>query len=108
VGTDYNPGGVRGIGPKTALKMVKEKPPEKIFGEINWEFAVSPYDILDFFRNPPAEDMEIRKEKLRPEKVLDFLAGRDFSRERIENTLKKLVSAREEQKQKGLEGFLGK
>ena len=39
VGTDYNPGGVKGIGPKTGLKLLKEhgKDFEKIFQIVEWE-----------------------------------------------------------------------
>ena len=50
VGTDYNPGGVKGIGPKTALKLVrKKKSLESVFADINWEFDPTPKDIFDFF-----------------------------------------------------------
>jgi len=38
VGTDYNPGGVKGIGPKKALILVKEKRyPVKIFEDLEKE-----------------------------------------------------------------------
>ena len=39
VGTDYNPGGVKGIGPKTGLKLLKEqgKNFEEIFRLTGWE-----------------------------------------------------------------------
>ena len=110
IGTDYNPGGVKGIGPKTALKLVREKKTlERIFEEAKWEFTISPEDIFNFFKSPPVEDMEIKRERLQPEKLMEFLCEeRDFSRERIESTLKKLEQAMEGQKQRGLGGFLRK
>lgn len=107
IGTDYNPGGVKGVGPKTALKLVREhKTREKVFAQVTWEFRMKPEEIVDFFKHPPVEDIEIKKQKLHPEKLIDFLAEEhDFSQERIESAVKKLEKTREQQ-QKGLGGFL--
>ena len=56
VGTDYNPGGIRGIGPKKALSLVKKhKNLNKILEEIEWNFEISAKDIFEFFKNPPIE-----------------------------------------------------
>ena len=50
VGTDYNSGGIKGIGPKGALKLVKEKSNlENVLKEIEWNFEISPQKIYDFF-----------------------------------------------------------
>lgn len=108
IGTDYNPGGVKGVGPKTALKLVKEhKNLEGLLRYITWECAVPAEKIFDFFLHPPAEDVAIVKQKLEPEKILSFLREHDFSQERIENVAKKLSQVKDEQKQKGLGGFFG-
>jgi len=109
VGTDYNPGGVKGVGPKTALKLVKENMGFEVFKKVEWKFEPSPESIFEFFKNPPAKDIGIEKQKLVPEKLLDFMAEEhDFSRERVESSVKKLEKSREERKQKGLYGFFGK
>ncbi len=109
VGTDYNPGGVSGVGPKRALKLVKEKPsPEEAFRGLKWEHENPWEEILEFFRDPPVKDVGVRKQKLRTGELLDFLAGeRGFSRERIESHIRKLEQFQEGKKQKGLHGFLG-
>jgi len=92
IGTDYNPGGVKGIGPKTAFKLVKEKGGlEQVFAEVNWEFKPTPQEIFDFFMNPPAEDAEIPSFSLQPEKLREMLVEENnFSPERIDSTLRKL------------------
>jgi flap endonuclease-1 len=37
IGTDYNPGGVKGVGPKNALRIVKEaKDFEGVFSRVKW------------------------------------------------------------------------
>ena len=51
-GTDYNPKGIKGIGPKNALKLVKEhKTLDKVLKQVEWNFAVSPESIYIFFLN---------------------------------------------------------
>lgn len=107
VGTDYNPGGIRGVGPKTALKLVKEhKTPEKLFDVVDWESPTPPEKVFEFFKNPPTEDIEIKKEELQPERLKEFLEDHDFSHDRTASTMKKLDSKK--QKQKGLGSFFGR
>ncbi len=108
IGTDYNIGGVKGLGPKKALQLVKEqKTLDAVMGQIEWEFRTPPQKIFDFFMNPPAEDIEIRKETLQPE-VLErqLIEEHDFSRERIDSSLKKLKACQEKGKQTGLGSFM--
>ena len=50
IGNDFNPG-VKGIGPKTGLKLVKEGCFEKTMGEKEPDFDPGP--VIDFFLNPP-------------------------------------------------------
>lgn len=110
-GTDYNPGGVRGIGPKKALELVqKYKEPIIIFKYVeekikqqeregrgfNWQ------EIFPLFKKPNVKDIEIKFPKLNEEKVRKILLDRDFSAERINSALDKLKSTREKQKQKTL------
>jgi len=59
IGTDYNSGGIKGIGPKTALKMVKVHGNnfDALFKEAKWDdfFEFSWQEVFDLFRNIPVE-----------------------------------------------------
>ncbi|UCG94948.1 MAG: flap endonuclease-1 [archaeon] len=97
IGTDYNPGGLSGIGPKTALKMVKEEGNASVLlkkvGKEKWEFDVSPEEIFDFFMNPPVtRDYEMEWNPPNEEKIKKILCDRhDFSENRLDSTLEKLA-----------------
>jgi flap endonuclease-1 len=110
VGTDYNPGGIKGIGPKTALKLVKEnKTLEGVMSRVRWEAETKPDEILQFFKNPPVEKAEIRSEKFRPEKVKELLCEEhSFSEERISSALERLEKSGAGKGQAKLESFFGK
>src|SRR6266446_6221765 len=87
IGTDFNPGGFKGIGPKTALKLVRER------GTIE-RIAESNKDVV-----PPPELDRIREIFLKPavtsnytlnwgesdvKSLVRFLCGeRDFNEERV-------------------------
>lgn len=119
VGTDYNPGGVRGIGPKKAFDLVKKKQSiDKIFEGIEWPFANSPIEIFDFFKKhgdkytkDELEEMQdVMKEKAKTEidivALKKFLCDKhDFSEDRIDSTLKKIS---ERPKQSSLASWLKK
>jgi len=90
IGTDYNPGGVKGIGPKTALKMVREKKGFSVFSGVKWEFEPSAEEIFEFFMNPPVSDVEIKRPKPDLAKLKEFLLDFDFSAERIDKTIERL------------------
>lgn len=92
VGTDYNPGGVAGYGPKKALQLVKErKTISKIFENLIWDFSVTPEEIFEFFKNPKEIKYDITFRDLDEKKVISLLCDQhDFSEERIENAIKKL------------------
>lgn len=102
VGTDYNPGGVKGIGPKTALKLVREhKDFEKIFEGVKWEFPIPAEEIRNFFISPPvADNYSLAQGKPDIDKVKEILCSRhEFSGERVDNTFKKLLELDEKKKQ---------
>ncbi|MBI2583999.1 MAG: flap endonuclease-1 [Candidatus Aenigmarchaeota archaeon] len=91
VGTDYNPKGIRGIGPKKALDLVKKKKIDEIFREVEWSFEYSAEDIMDFFRNPPEGKYKIEFPGLDAGKIRKILCDRhEFSEERVNNALKRL------------------
>ncbi|UCG90542.1 MAG: flap endonuclease-1 [Candidatus Heimdallarchaeota archaeon] len=109
VGTDYNPKGIKGIGPKTGLRLVhKYKTPNSLFEYLNVNYSLKesfPYPpeiLLDYFRSPDV-DKEIRFTFHKPEisKITEFLVEeRDFSKDRIENQLGRMISKRHKIKQK--------
>lgn len=103
-GTDYNPGGIYGIGPKKALKLVKEhKDMGKMFKELNADFDWE--EIFKIFKGMPVEK-KYRLEWNMPdeEAIKKILVDRhEFSLERVENTLKKFGQQKEKQKQSGLD-----
>ena len=99
VGTDYNPGGAAGYGPKKALQRVKDrKTLNSIFSDIIWDFSVSPDEIFEFFKSPKVIKYDIRFDELNETKIMSMLCDEhDFSEERIENALKKLREKKSEQ-----------
>jgi len=107
-GTDYNPGGVKGFGPKKALELVKEhKTLDAVKRKIEWGFETPIDDIFDFFRNPPARELQIERRRPDPERIREILVEEhSFSPERIDNTMAKLEAAAETKKQSSLGRFL--
>ncbi|UCE12317.1 MAG: flap endonuclease-1 [Candidatus Heimdallarchaeota archaeon] len=109
VGTDYNPKGIKGIGPKTALKLVHKYPTPKALFEYltakypqNEIFPFPPQMLLDYFRSPDVtESLQFKIRKPQLSKITEFLVEeRDFTKTRIENQLKRMVVTRRKIKQK--------
>ncbi len=90
VGTDFNPKGIKGIGPKKALKLLQSgKKFERIFDELETDFDWE--EILNIFKNIPVEDEKPKEQKYDPEKIKEILIERhDFSEERVDKTLSKI------------------
>ncbi|AFV23770.1 flap endonuclease-1 [Methanolobus psychrophilus R15] len=91
VGTDYNQG-ITNIGPKKALKLVKEHGSiEKILASTGNEIP-DLGNIKDFFMNPPVtKDYGLNWKKPKTDSVLELLCDEhDFSRERVSKALEKL------------------
>lgn len=91
VGTDYNPHGVKGIGPKTALKLVKEFGVDA-YKHVEHEWEISPLELLSFFKSPPVTDSySLSFGAPSPSKIRELLVGEyGFSAERVDSTLKKI------------------
>ncbi len=89
-GTDYNPGGVKGIGPKKALKLVQSgKKFETIFSELETNFDWK--EIFDTFKKIPVDDVNLKFNEVDEGKVKELLVEKhDFSNDRVESTLKKI------------------
>jgi len=98
VGTDFNKG-VKGIGPKKALKLVKEcKSLEEAVVKSGGEFEVDPSEVEALFLNPKTTPDYALEFKV-PEKdaLMRFLVEEhDFSRERVESAVKSYIDAMEE------------
>lgn len=104
IGTDFNPDGIEGLGPKTALKLIREHGSlERAVPYIkNAEFPVDPNRIREIFLRPEVSD-NYRLEWLEPdvEEVVNFLVReRDFTEDRVRKALEKM--------QKGIAKVKGK
>ena len=108
VGTDFNDKFPR-VGPKTAIKLVKEHEKfEDIIAATKHEPDFDYEEIVDVFMNPVSVDIpekEIVMNYPDKEKLVEFLCEKhDFSKDRVESTLNKMISEREEkEKQKSLD-----
>lgn len=112
VGTDFNPDGVKGVGPKTALKLIKKHGSiEEAMPELeNAEFPVEPKRIRDIFLKPKVTDnYKLEWNTPNVEGVVDFLCReRDFSEDRVRKALDKMVAGLKEAKSKTtLESWFG-
>ncbi len=105
IGTDYNPGGIHGYGPKKALKIVKEKKKiEDVLKETGWKFDVPAEEIFDFFKSGGESSKnsqivksasrfsyDIKFPKMNEEEVKKILCDEhEFSNERAENGIRRL------------------
>jgi len=109
-GTDYNPGGVKGIGPKKSLKIVQEyKTKEKIFNAIGkdkyekYEINFVWEDIYNEIAEPNVKkDVKIEFPKVDKDKIKEVLMKYEFSESRIDNQLTKLDELKKARAQKTL------
>ncbi len=95
IGTDYNEG-IKGVGPKTALKIVKEyKTLDEVLAHVTWQSEINPKEVFDFFMNPPVtEDYKLEWKEPDKEKIIKFMVTEhDFSRERMEKIVEKLLAS---------------
>ncbi len=91
VGTDFNVGGVKGIGPKKALSLVQSgKKFREIFKEAGADFDWE--EVMDVFRKMPVdEDYSIGFNEPDEDKLKKLLIEEhDFSEERVESALEKI------------------
>lgn len=112
VGTDYNPGGVKGIGPKTGLKLLKEHGLdfETIFAKVEWNKQypnLKWQEVFDTIKKIPVTDnYTLEWKKIDEKKLLHLLVEEhDFGEERVRMKLEKLKETQKEMAQKGLKNF---
>ena len=110
-GTDYNPGGIKGLGPKKSLKIVKDYiTKEKIFQalkedekfknyNINFDWEIIYKEII----NPNIDkNVKIEFTNIDKNKIKEILLEYEFSEDRINNQLEKLENLRKQNQQKTL------
>ena len=110
VGTDYNIGGIKGIGPKTALKLVKEyKKDDDIFKENKWKenFDFPWTDVFYTIKNMTVTDnYSLNWAEADKEKLISLLVDtHEFSLGRVERNIMELTKGKEKRQQKGLGEF---
>jgi len=111
VGTDFNIGGIKGIGPKNALKNVKKYKDnyDQMFEELKWGdyFDFSWKEVYDLFNNIPTTDdynlfwTKINESELKRILIEDY----EFSEERVESSLEKIKKSNKKKSQKFLSDF---
>lgn len=111
VGTDYHPGGIKGIGPKNALKLVKEYKHDfsSLFKFVNWDehCSVDWKEIYDLFKNMPViKDYDTTFKLINKEEIYNFLIEKnDFSQDRVTKAIESLIKKQEKRTQKSLGDF---
>ncbi|MBW2999830.1 flap endonuclease-1 [Candidatus Woesearchaeota archaeon] len=107
VGTDYNVGGIKGVGPKKALGLIKKYKHDydKLFKEAKWNkfFDFSWKDVFDLIKHMKITDKyELKWKPIDKKKVIKVLVEEhDFSKERVEKALERLEES-SDKTQKGL------
>ena len=92
VGTDFNPGGVKGIGPKKALALVREKKyPVDIFRAIEERVDFDWPTVFEMFKKPNVHHERVIFPRMNPDAIMEILVRRhDFSEDRVQKQLDKL------------------
>jgi flap endonuclease-1 len=112
IGTDFNPDGVKGIGPKTALKLIKQ------YGTLkcavphieNVGFADKIEEIQQIFLHPKVTDnYKIEWKEPNENGLIDFMCReKEFGEERIKKSLERMTAGTKKQKGKvSLEKWFG-
>jgi len=93
IGTDFNPGGVPGIGPKTALKLIREYGKLEKIEKIKEALPTIPYqEIRDIFLKPEVSNVDkVEFSEPRHDDIINFLCiEKNFSTDRVNGALEKL------------------
>ena len=108
IGTDYNEG-IKGVGPKTALKLVKEhKTLDKLLTAVEFSGEIDIERVFNFFLNPPVtDDYKLQSKEPDREKLIKFMVDEhDFLQERMEKVIDKLQESYGKSKQSSLSGWV--
>ncbi len=108
MGTDFNPKGVEGIGPKRALAMVREHgSASKGMAASGIEVGFDIDEIREIFLKPEhTDDYELVWQPPDEDAVVGFLCGeRNFSEERVRNALERIRESEKLRNQKSLDSW---
>jgi flap endonuclease-1 len=96
VGTDFNPEGVKGVGPKTALQLIREHGAiEKALPALKEaSFPAEPERIREVFLHPKVrDDYPLVWREPDVDGVVEFMCGeKDFDEERVRKALEKMAA----------------
>lgn len=112
IGTDYNPGGIKGIGQKNGVKLVKKhgKDFDKLFEEVKWEgsFDFPWTEVYYAIKNIKVkEDPSLKTKPLDRSKIVHLLVDEhEFSADRVNRALDKLLRVKQKKEQKGLSDWV--
>ena len=112
IGTDFNPDGIEGIGPKTALKLIRQHGTlENALLHIkNAVFPCEPKRIREIFLHPEVtDDFKLDWKEPNEQGVIGFMcAEKEFGEERIKKALERMTAGSKKQKGKvSLEKWFG-
>ncbi len=110
IGTDYNYGGINGIGPKKALKILQERDDfDRIFEELGWSghFDFPWKDVYSTIKDmPTTDDYSLKWKDADIDAIKRILCERhEFSSARVDSAMEKLIKEKERRTQKGLGDF---
>lgn len=91
IGTDFNIKGIKGIGPKNALKLVKQyKDFDELFKNVKADFDWK--EIFDVFKKMPVtKKYDLKWNSINENKIREILIEKhDFSNERVDKIFKTL------------------
>jgi flap endonuclease-1 len=94
IGTDYNSGGILGIGPKTALKLIQKYSKLENIDQLQEPLSNVPYEeIRELFLKPKVANVTSNDIKFEPvdyDKLVEFLCTeKNFSSDRVNSALQK-------------------
>jgi len=102
IGTDFNPNGFERIGPKTAMKLIRQHKRLEDIPQIQEQLGEIEYEqIRQIFLNPDVAKVdEISFKEVDYDGILNYLVKeRSFSEDRIQSTLNRLKKALEKKSQ---------
>jgi len=98
IGTDYNIGGIPGIGPKTALKLIQKYSKLENIDQLQEPLSNVPYEkIRELFLKPKIANVTSNDIKFEPvdyDKLVEFLCTeKNFSSDRVNSALQKVQNS---------------
>lgn len=102
LGTDFNPDGFQGIGPATALKLIKKYARIEDISELKGKVDFDPNEIREIFLHPQVttKEVDLESKSAKRDSLERFLVEEhDFSKDRIDTALEKLDAQKQKESQ---------